>query len=174
MSRVDRSRKGVRVRLESEEAELVKALMEQMLTLLGEPPDADDELAALGIAEHAEKPTDPVLARLFPDAYREDGEAAGEFRRYTEVGLRDGKREAAGTVLAMLHAGDDLLLDREQAQIWLRALNDVRLALGTRLDITEDWQNDVSGLDPRGPRYAMYAAYDWLTMLQESLVRAVM
>ena len=42
------------------------------------------------------KPDDPVLARLFPDAYEDDGEAAGEFRRYTEMGLRDGKREAAG------------------------------------------------------------------------------
>ncbi|NED52525.1 DUF2017 family protein, partial [Micromonospora aurantiaca] len=103
---------------------------EQLLALIGDAPAADDELAAMGIAENAEKPDDPVLARLFPDAYRDDGEAAGEFRRYTEMGLRDGKREAAGMVLgALTDEGADVVLDDEQAQGWLRALNDVRLAL---------------------------------------------
>ncbi|MEU5877621.1 DUF2017 domain-containing protein [Spirillospora sp. NPDC047279] len=179
MSAVKKSRKGVVLRLEPEEAALVRALMEQLLELLGEPPDADDELASLGIAGDAEKSDDPVLARLFPDAYRDDGEAAGEFRRYTEIGLRDGKREAAGVVLGTLVGaggsgpGVDTILDGDQAQAWLRALNDVRLALGTRLDISEEWYEEASRLDPDDPRMAMFAAYDWLTMLQESIVRAV-
>ncbi|GAA2434876.1 DUF2017 domain-containing protein [Actinomadura vinacea] len=177
MSSVEQVEKGVRIRLEAEEAALVRALMEQLLELLGEGPAADDELAAVGIAEKASKPDDPVLARLFPDAYRDDGEAAGEFRRYTEMGLRDGKRTAAGTVLESLgevrSKGAEVLLDREGAQAWLRALNDVRLALGTRLDISEEWYEEAARLDPRDPRTAMFAAYDWLTMMQESLVRAV-
>ncbi|WP_433463822.1 DUF2017 domain-containing protein [Spirillospora sp. CA-128828] len=178
MSHVKKTREGIRVRLEPEETALLRALMEQMLTLLGDAPGADDELASLGIAENATTPDDPVLARLFPDAYRDDGEAAGEFRRYTEMGLRDGKREAAGTVLGGL--GDphgqkrtETFLDEKQAQEWLRALNDVRLALGTRLDITEDWYEEAEGMDPRDPRAPMFAAYDWLTMLQESLVRVL-
>ncbi|MFC6886579.1 MULTISPECIES: DUF2017 domain-containing protein [Actinomadura] len=177
MSTVKKGRKGVVVRLEPEEAALVRALMEQLVTLLGDAPDGDDELASIGIADKAEKPDDPVLARLFPDAYRDDGDAAGEFRRYTELGLRDGKREAAGTVLGALadatSSGVDTVLDKEQAQAWLRALNDVRLALGTRLDISEEWYEEAQDLDPRDPRTAMFAAYDWLTMLQESLVQAV-
>ncbi|MFD0853082.1 DUF2017 family protein, partial [Actinomadura adrarensis] len=107
---------------------------------------------------------------------RDDGEAAGEFRRYTEMGLRDGKRQAALTVLESLEADPDdvdVVLDEEKAQIWLRALNDVRLALGTRLDITEEWYEEIEDLDPRDPRTPMYAAYDWLTMLQENLVRVL-
>ncbi|GAA0579328.1 DUF2017 domain-containing protein [Actinomadura livida] len=174
MSHVKRTRQGIRVRLEAEEAALVRALMEQLLALLGEAPGADDELASIGIADNATKSDDPVLARLFPDAYQDDGEAAGEFRRYTEMGLRDGKREAAETVLNTLgEPGGDVMLDEKQAQVWLRALNDVRLALGTRLDITEEWYEEAEGMDPRDPRAPMFAAYDWLTMLQESLVRAL-
>ncbi|MEU5993538.1 DUF2017 domain-containing protein [Spirillospora sp. NPDC047418] len=179
MTDVEKTREGVRVRLGSEESALLRALMEQMLALIGEAPAGDDELAAMGIAENATKPDDPVLARLFPDAYRDDGEAAGEFRRYTEMGLRDGKREAAGMVLSALgDAGDDpgadgIALDEKQAQGWLRALNDVRLALGTRLDITEDWYEEVRGMDPSDPRASLFAVYDWLTELQEGLVQAL-
>jgi TPR repeat protein len=174
MSHVKKTREGVRVRLEAEETALVRALMEQLLALLGDTPGADGELASFGISENATVPDDPVLARLFPDAYRDDGEAAGEFRRYTEMGLRDGKREAAETVLGVLREeGTDAVLDEKQAQAWLRALNDVRLALGTRLDITEDWYEQAEGMDPRDPRAPMFAAYDWLTMLQESLVRVL-
>ncbi|MEO3829298.1 DUF2017 domain-containing protein [Actinomadura sp. B10D3] len=174
MSHVKKTREGVRVRLETEETALVRALMEQLLALLGDAPDADGELASIGISENTTAPDDPVLARLFPDAYRDDGEAAGEFRRYTEMGLRDGKREAAETVLgALRQEGTDAVLDEKQAQAWLRALNDVRLALGTRLDITEDWYEQAESMDPRDSRAPMFAAYDWLTMLQESLVRAL-
>ena len=177
MSTVKKTRKGLTLRLEPEEAALVRALMEQLLSLLGEPPGPDDELAAVGISDDASKSDDPVLARLFPDAYSDDGEAAGEFRRYTEMGLREGKREAADTVLDTLKgvsdAGLDTILDDEQAQCWLKALNDVRLALGTRLDISEEWYEQAAEMDPSDPRMAMFAAYDWLTMLQESFVRAL-
>ncbi|WP_149259451.1 DUF2017 domain-containing protein [Actinomadura sp. K4S16] len=174
MSHVTKTRQGFRVRLEPEETALLRALMEQLLALLGDAPGPDDELASMGIAENAVKPDDPVLARLFPDAYRDDGEAAGEFRRYTEIGLRDGKREAARAVLGALGETDtDTVLDEKRMQEWLRALNDVRLALGTRLDITEDWYEEAGALDPRDPRAPMFAAYDWLTMLQDGLVHAL-
>lgn len=173
-SRVTKTPEGIRVLLEPEETALLRALLEQMLALLGDAAGADGELASIGIAENATTPEDPVLARLFPDAYRDDGEAAGEFRRYTEMGLRDGKREAAGMVLgALTEHGTDAVLDEKQAQAWLRALNDVRLALGTRLDITEDWYEEAETMDPRDPRAPLFAAYDWLTMLQESLVRVL-
>ncbi|MBT2209187.1 MULTISPECIES: DUF2017 domain-containing protein [Actinomadura] len=175
MSDVKKTRHGIRVRLEAEETALVRALMEQLIALIGDTPgDSGEGLASIGISENATKSDDPVLARLFPDAYRDDGEAAGEFRRYTEMGLRDGKREAAATVLGSLgETGSDTVLDDKQAQAWLRALNDVRLALGTRLDIGEEWYEEAARLDPRDPRTPMFAAYDWLTMLQEGLVRAL-
>ena len=69
------------------------------------PVDVDDLEAMVGLTENAELSDDPVLARLLPDAYRDDPEASGEFRRYTEQGLRSGKAAAARTVLATLPPG---------------------------------------------------------------------
>lgn len=141
----------------------------------GRPPDPLDDLARLlGQSGPATPPDDPVLARLLPDAYREDTEAAGDFRRFTEQELRNGKAAAARTVLATLpEEGGRVRLSDEEAQVWLRALNDVRLALGVRLSITADFEARVADLDPADPRSAYMWIYDWLTFLQETLVRAL-
>jgi Domain of unknown function (DUF2017) len=144
----------------------------------GEPPPGEpsmDDLARLlGQTGPATPPDDPVLARLLPDAYADDAEAAGDFRRFTEHELRDGKAAAARTVLATLpQDGGRIRLSEEDAQVWLRALNDVRLALGVRLSITEDFDARVQDLDPADPRSAYMWIYDWLTFLQETLVRAL-
>jgi hypothetical protein len=145
---------------------------------LGEPgpgdPSMDDLARLLGQTGPATPPDDPVLARLLPDAYADDAEAAGDFRRFTEQELRDGKAAAARTVLATLpEDGGRIRLSEEDAQIWLRALNDVRLALGVRLSITEDFDARAADLDPADPRSAYMWIYDWLTFLQETLVRAL-
>lgn len=139
-------------------------------------PFGPDELAALLGDEDgpAGPPDDPVLARLFPDAYREDPGAAGDFRRYTERGLRSGKVAAARTVLATLPGrGGRVRLTLENGEVWLRALNDVRLALGVRLGITENYEHELGGLSSDDPRAAYLQVYDWLTFMQESLVRAL-
>jgi hypothetical protein len=138
-------------------------------------PFGPGELAAiLGSDSPARPPDDPVLARLFPDAYQGDQEAAGEFRRLTEPELRSGKVAAARTVLATLPGkGGRVRLSAEDAQVWLRALNDVRLALGVRLGITEEYQYELAARSGPGPRAAYLAVYDWLTFLQETLVRAL-
>jgi hypothetical protein len=141
----------------------------------GRPPDPLDDLARLlGQAGPATPPDDPVLARLLPDAYQDDSDAAGDFRRFTEQELRNGKAAAARTVLATLpEDGGRIRLTEEEAQVWLRALNDVRLALGVRLSITEDFEARVQDLDPADPRSAYMWVYDWLTFLQETLVHAL-
>lgn len=137
--------------------------------------DSPEEFAALlGLSDSTALPEDPVLARLLPDAYPDDAAAAGDFRRYTENDLRSGKVAAAHTVLATLpEAGGQIRLSTDDAQAWLRALNDVRLALGVRLSITEDFQERMARLDPDDPRSAYFWVYDWLTYLQETLVRAL-
>jgi hypothetical protein len=142
------------------------------------PPDPLDDLARLlgqvGETGPATPPDDPVLARLLPDAYADDAVAAGDFRRFTEQELRNGKAAAARTVLATLpEDGGRVRLSQEEAQVWLRALNDVRLALGVRLSITEDFEARLQDLDPADPRSAYMWVYDWLTFLQETLVRAL-
>src|ERR1039458_4812377 len=140
----------------------------------GAPDPLDDLARLLGQAGPATPPDDPVLARLLPDAYRGDTEAAGDFRRFTEQELRNGKAAAARTVLATLpEDGGRIRLSEEEGQVWLRALNDVRLALGGRLAITEDFQARAADLDPADPRSAYMGVYDWLTFLQETLVHAL-
>jgi Domain of unknown function (DUF2017) len=140
-----------------------------------EGPVGADELAAMvGLTDNTEVPDDPVLARLLPDAYRDDPEASGEFRRYTEQGLRSGKIAAARTVLATLpQGGGRIRLSEPEAQAWLRALNDVRLALGVRLDVTDDFDEQVADMEPDDPRSAYIGVYQWLAYLQETLVHAL-
>jgi hypothetical protein len=134
----------------------------------------DDLAAMIGLTENAELPSDPVLARLLPDAYRDDPEAANEFRRYTEQGLRSGKTAAARTVLATLPSkGGRVRLSQPEGQAWLRALNDVRLALGTRLEVTDDFDDQVASMGLDDPRAAYVGVYQWLAFLQETLVRAL-
>ncbi len=119
-------------------------------------------------------PTDPLLARLLPDAYQDDPDKANEFRRYTESSLREAKKYFAQTLLDTLpEKGGLVRLTGDQARDWMRALNDVRLAFGVRLEVTEEFEQQLAALDPEDPRFAAFEAYGWLGAVQESLVRAM-
>jgi Domain of unknown function (DUF2017) len=175
---------GVRAWFAATEAALLRNLVGQVMMLIAAddapPRDAADaadlaELEAL-LDERgpARTPEDPVLARLLPDGYRDDPEAAGEFRRYTESSLRGAKEEAARELLDTLpEEGGRIELTGEQAVAWLKALNDVRLALGIRLGVTEDFEEQWGALKPDDPQWAAYEVYAWLGAVQESLVQAL-
>ncbi|ASU85261.1 DUF2017 domain-containing protein [Nocardiopsis gilva YIM 90087] len=165
---------GVAIDLDADESAVLRSMAALLLDMV-EAPEPQDELAELvGIGGSAEKPDDPVLARLFPDAYREDTEAAGDFRRYTEDDLRLHKRENARTMLAELPvAGGTLHLDLGDAHAWMKAINDVRLALGTRLGVDEQtYAEEERGELDEGDAAALHI-YDWLGGLQESLVQSL-
>ena len=185
---------GVSVWLPPGEATLLRTLVVPVLDLLGEsgrpgetgyPPaqggtadDLDRLLAeAVEAAEAAEAPSipdDPVLARLLPDAYTGDPEAAGEFRKYTESSLREAKKYFAQTLLDTLPpSGGRVRLTGDQARDWMRALNDVRLMFGVRLEVTEDFEEQLAALAPDDPKVAAFEVYGWLGAVQESLVRAL-
>jgi hypothetical protein len=172
------------------EAEMLRSLVSQVVELLRdeapEPSQARDPLEALlDVEGPITTPEDPVLARLLPNAYADDEEAAGEFRRFTERGLRDEKARLGRQVIADLEEagltpevdaeGEDIELDLapEQSQAWLRCLTDVRLALATRLGVTDDDEDYWYGLAEDDPRAYMHDVYDWLGFVQESLVQAV-
>jgi Domain of unknown function (DUF2017) len=140
----------------------------------GDRAAADDLAAQLGLTDDSELPADPILARLLPDAYADDPQASGEFRRYTELSLRSGKVAAAQTVLATLPAhGGRVRLSEPEAQAWLRALNDVRLSLGVILSVTDDFEDQLAGMPEDDPRAAYVGVYQWLAALQDSLVGAL-
>jgi hypothetical protein len=174
---------GARAWLAAAEASLLRSLVSQIMSLV-EPdgyddrPEPDDELAVLEAMVHGpgadQPPEDPVLARLLPDGYRDDPEAAGEFRKYTEPALRSAKHAAAREMLDTLpDAGGRIQLTQEQALSWLKALNDVRLALGVRLGVTEEFEEQWARLKPDDPQWTAFEVYAWLGAVQESLVQAL-
>ena len=186
MGRFRRTRRGVELRLDAAEAEMLRQLLTELTELLGPvdgPPAAgsaarDPLEAMVGMADPAspppELPVDPVLARLLPDGYRDDPVAAAELRRYTEPELRREKLAAATAVLAALPAtGGRLTLDTAAAGRWLGALNDLRLALGTRLEVTEDTYAELDRLPEDSPQAAALGIFAWLGWLQETLVAAL-
>jgi hypothetical protein len=184
---------GASIWLSGGEATLLRTLVVPVMELLndparpapppapaaepGEPVDLFDDLEKMfneTSAPPPEAPADPVLARLLPDAYQEDPEAAGEFRKYTESSLREAKKYFAQTLLETLPPkGGRVKLSADQARDWLRALNDVRLMFGVRLEVTEDYEEQLASLDPKDPRVAAFEVYGWLGAIQESLVRAI-
>lgn len=184
-----RRRGGAYAVFDQSEARLVAGLAAQVVELLGEgAPDVDrageDPLEAmLDLDGPITMPDDPVLQRLLPPGYRDDDEAAGDFRRFTERGLREGKIANARMLLATLEAGGmaeesettgdqvEVDLDVGGVQAWLRTLTDIRLALATRLGIDDDehrWEHDSDD-----PAAVMHDVYDWLGFVQETLVQAI-
>jgi hypothetical protein len=168
---------GLSVTFDATEDRLLQHIFRQMLELIG-PAESGEEsdplAAALGIGTSTTTPDDPALARLFPDGYTDDDEASADFRRYTEPGLREQKRVALETAVGMLgHPGERIEVSPEAAEQWLRALNDTRLVLGQRLDISEDWDEVLAGLAEDDARLPLFWIYDRLTYLEESLVQAL-
>ncbi|MER5761659.1 DUF2017 domain-containing protein [Streptomyces sp. NPDC002082] len=188
---------GAAIALDEIEISILRSLAVQLLELIGpgEPePDPDaDPLAALFASDGpTEPPSDPALARLFPDAYGGPGAGpdadaeelrahSAEFRRFTENDLRTRKREDALAVVRSLDglspAGDGaavLEVGGELRLRWLGALNDLRLTIAARLDITEDDESAVLfRLPDDDPRKPMVMAYLWLGGLQETLVETL-
>ena len=123
---------------------------------------------------------DPALERLLPAGHREDSQAAAEFRRLTEDGLRRAKAGRLETAIRALREGPDTVeLDQDGAVAMVVALTDVRLVLGERLGLRDDEDVDrldslVGELDPDDPIVHAAAVYDFLTWLQETLAHALL
>lgn len=168
-----RKRGAVQLTLKEPERAILGDLLTQLIDMVAPDPSsipADPLAAMVGIAAEATTPEDPALARLLPDAYA-DPELAGEFRRFTEGDLRSTKVANARMARDCLDRPGTIQLTAEEANAWLTALNDLRLVLGTRLEVSEDGPPDPSELTQAGA--AMYTIYDWLTYMQDRLVGAL-
>ncbi|MFC6239213.1 DUF2017 domain-containing protein [Longivirga aurantiaca] len=167
------------LKVDDVERGLLATLVSQVLELVSPEDDpwgadADPLARMVGIDPDAERPDDPALARLLPDAYADDDEASSEFRRFTERSLRETKMNHAATVLrALAEADRKVVVPDDEIASWMGALNDLRLALGARLGLTEDNHEGFYDLDEDDPGFVHVHVYDWLTFLQETLVQAV-
>ncbi len=151
-------------------------LFEQLSELV-EPvvrADADPLESLVGIDPYAERPDDPALARLVPDAYQ-DPEQADEFRRFTQRGLLEAKAANARSVRDDLeNSGGKLTLSADRARVWVTALTDLRLTLATRIGIDDPEEVQAEMLPADDVRAELFAVYDFLSWFQESLVIALM
>ena len=137
------------VRLEDEERQLLKSLPGQLASLV----EAD--------------PEDPWLQRLFPTAYPKDPEREQEWRLLMSVDLHDRRREQLMTLAGTAEA---TTLTEEELLGWAQALNDLRLYLGTRLELSEETElEDLEDDDAR----QLFVLYTWLGLIQEETVQAL-
>lgn len=158
MSAVRRAGDAVEVELEDVEAAILLDLVGRVCELLQAGTDGAQEAL----------PSDPVLARLLPDAHRDDAELAREHRALTEDSLRSDKLGAAELMLAALPVeGGTVALGPDDVDPWLRVLTDVRLMLGVELDVTEHTEPPRR---VRSQRDVQLSVYYWLTHLQDRLV----
>ena len=155
--KVGRRKGRLRLRLEPVEVELLQTLFQQLEAVL-DGPDGDGAEA--------------IRDRLVPDGYRDDEEAAAEFRGLTADTLRTERDERIAACRAELTEGGEVdISDPDAARRWIQVLNDLRLAFGTRLGVTED---DRPYVDPDDPDAELRAIYHWLSAVQDSVVSELM
>ncbi|MEY2398758.1 MAG: hypothetical protein QOJ00_1932, partial [Actinomycetota bacterium] len=141
---------GFDVRMPDEERELLASLPTELVELL------DTAAGDLGAIHD-----DPALARLFPDAYTAvDTGFNEEYRRLMTEDLRDRHRIALETLAAGATANH---ITVEELHAWMTALNQLRLVIGTRLDVTEDLDpRTISADHPNAAAFALYSYLSWL------------
>lgn len=148
--RVQRTRDGAyAVRLPEPERALLGNLVEQLRDVLLETTD------------------DPTLRRLFPTAYHDDHERDREYQQLVRDELLERRLASLATVEATLATTE---LSEDEVTAWMHALNDLRLVLGTRLDVGEELL-DIDADDPDAPAYAVY---EYLGFLLSEVVDALM
>jgi hypothetical protein len=146
---IRRTRKGdFAVTLSADERTVLRQLPAQLKELLGSD--------------------DPALRRLFPTAYPDDDELEAEYRELMSNDLLESHQAALDL---MEQTVDQDRVSEDELVGWLSALNNLRLVLGTRLDVGEDI-DDVP-LDADDPRQGAFALYHYLTWLQDSVVTAL-
>jgi Domain of unknown function (DUF2017) len=110
---------------------------------------------------------DDSLHRLYPTAYPDDPDRNAEFAAFAHDQLLMARLEALDVVEATADR-DELTAD--QLSAWMQVVNEARLVLGTRLDVTEDDDRDD---DPDHPDAPGLALYHRLGILLDDIVRAL-
>ena len=143
---------AVRVRFEEHEADVIRNLLSEMHAMLDSGRSGD-----------------PVMERLFPRAYTEESDEEA-YKELLGSDLEASKKKALDMVAQSIRESGpvDTPLSTEQANEWLAALNDIRLAIGTRLDVSEETMSQE--LDPDDEKSPAMAVLHWLGWVQESII----
>ncbi len=136
------------VRLSDQERELFASLVDQLRALLTDSTD------------------DPHVRRLFPTAYHDDAERDREYQQLARDDLLTRRLAALDVIAGTLDAGE---LDEAQLSAWMGGVNDLRLVLGTVLDVSEDGTPP----GPNDPEAPTFAVYGYLTEVLDSIVEAL-
>lgn len=143
-----------RINLPGHERDLLGALLPQLRQLL--VTDASD----------------PSLTRLFPTAYADDPERDAGYHALVRDELLEKRLASIDVVEETLAVADGSAeLDGDALTSWMLAANDLRLVLGTRLDVSED--DDPEDLDPDDPDAGAWAIYHYLGMIVALVVDAM-
>jgi len=182
MSKFEKINSTLTLDLALDEAHILINLVEQLLELLGEGDffhhyDSSDPLAQLLVMpSEIEAPEDPVLLRLLPNAYS-DPEAALDFRRFTEPQLRGSKqrnlRLMREQLTILVDEGHGGLIENIDGELWLKALNDLRIALSIRLAIDDKSFEKYELMPDEDPQKSLFAVFFWLGWLQENLLAVI-
>jgi hypothetical protein len=153
MGKIARRGRSVLFRFDEHERKLLVDLIDSLLEMLDD--GGRDE---------------PALQRLFPDAYDSDAEAAA-WHDLVGDELHRNKVSSLQSVRETVTSSGQFKLEESEVQVWLSALNDVRLAIGARLEVTEEMMGaELARDDPRAPTLAVL---HWLGWLQESMLQAM-
>jgi hypothetical protein len=146
---------SVTIRFSEDEAELLRRLLAEMETLLASGSDRD-----------------PVVGRLFPRAYekKEEEESYRSLVGDELVSAKKANLRSAGDMLGREGAAE-AALSEDEAEAWLALLTDLRLAIGTRLDVTEEKMSD--DIDSDDPEAAALSVLHWLGWVQGTILEAI-
>lgn len=175
MSSFTKTDRGLLLHLDEAEVPILRRAAAEVLEIItdGDTATSDEDPLArmVEISANDKLPEDPILARLFPNAY-DDEQLAGEFRRYTETSLHEKKQQAIANLLTSLplSGAANIELDRDGIDQWMRAINDLRLALGVVLEIDEDSDGRFAEIGETDPVFFTLQTFYWLGWLQENLI----
>lgn len=170
MNGFSRRGRGLQIKLRRNEAVVLHVMIGELIEVVNPLCQPSPN------GEPTPPPSDPAMARLFPNAYRDDQDASDEFRHFTQADQAGAKVAAARAVTADIEGADDgwVSLPPENADAWAITLTNLRLMLAASLGIVDqldaDQLADLAQDDPLAPSAAIY---DWCGWLLESLIECL-
>ncbi|MFT4245282.1 MAG: DUF2017 domain-containing protein [Micrococcaceae bacterium] len=171
--------KGFTAQLNKPEKDFIRNLLVDVIELISTENSSDDELADLVGISDGKRPEDPVLQRLFPDGVKDSEAEATEFRKLSEMNVKERKLSQLRNAVKLLSGEGPLVLKPDEAMDFAAALNSVRIVIATRLDIKDEVQAEqiqfmLDFNDVKTNEDYLIVTYNFLSWLQDSLMQAML